>query len=566
MIRRLGAFLTAAVIALFFVVPANAVGPANTALPLISGNLVSGQILTVTDGTWNSAPSSLLYQWFKCSSDVVSSCTSISGATSASYLISASDVGSRFQVSVTALASGGGTTAVSPLSGVAITLAVSTSLPVISGDSTRGTTLTTTQGLWNVSVIVASYQWQRCNSTDISSCSSIPGAIATTYMTTSDDVGKYIRSTVTLPAAGSYGTGTASSLPFGPVTSSPQQVGSATVTGSLFENETVTVGTVSYIAYPAPTLTYQWQRCPSTDVSTCAILTGESSSSHRVTSSDVGSYLRFTVTIQNILGGIIVPSSLSPQISSQSVPSSVEVPSLSGFARVSYPISITTGVWKGLPAPTLAIQWQSCTAQVESSCTDVSAAKSATYYPVFGDSLKFLRARVTATNRVGTAISYSRFSPSVEPNATLMSSPSTTGFGIVGLSYTASSAYWNGITKPISTQWQRCGKKDGSDCVDIAGETKTVYLLTKDDEGKFVRIKQWVPDEAMPVYSVITGDPIYPKVETPVLAPVIPKPVTTPKPVAKPVVKATTITCVKGALSKKVTAISPKCPTGYKKR
>jgi hypothetical protein len=34
----------------------------------------------------------------------------------------------------------------------------------------------------------------------------------------------------------------------------------------------------------------------------------------------------------------------------------------------------------------------------------------------------------------------------------------------------------------------------------------------------------------------------------------------------KPVVKKTTITCVKGKLVKKVAAVKPKCPTGYKKK
>jgi hypothetical protein len=33
-----------------------------------------------------------------------------------------------------------------------------------------------------------------------------------------------------------------------------------------------------------------------------------------------------------------------------------------------------------------------------------------------------------------------------------------------------------------------------------------------------------------------------------------------------PVVKKSTITCVKGKLTKKVTAVTPKCPTGYKKK
>jgi len=43
--------------------------------------------------------------------------------------------------------------------------------------------------------------------------------------------------------------------------------------------------------------------------------------------------------------------------------------------------------------------------------------------------------------------------------------------------------------------------------------------------------------------------------------------VATPTPTAKPaVVKKSTITCVKGKTSKKVTAAKPICPTGYKKK
>ena len=45
-----------------------------------------------------------------------------------------------------------------------------------------------------------------------------------------------------------------------------------------------------------------------------------------------------------------------------------------------------------------------------------------------------------------------------------------------------------------------------------------------------------------------------------------PTPVQTQTPVPTPAVKKTTITCVKGKLVKKVTATSPKCPTGYKKK
>ena len=45
-----------------------------------------------------------------------------------------------------------------------------------------------------------------------------------------------------------------------------------------------------------------------------------------------------------------------------------------------------------------------------------------------------------------------------------------------------------------------------------------------------------------------------------------PTPTPTPTASAKPVVKKVTITCIKGKTSKKVTAVKPKCPTGYKKK
>jgi hypothetical protein len=45
-----------------------------------------------------------------------------------------------------------------------------------------------------------------------------------------------------------------------------------------------------------------------------------------------------------------------------------------------------------------------------------------------------------------------------------------------------------------------------------------------------------------------------------------PLPTPTPSAFAKPALKAVTITCVKGKLTKKVTGIKPKCPAGYRKK
>jgi len=46
----------------------------------------------------------------------------------------------------------------------------------------------------------------------------------------------------------------------------------------------------------------------------------------------------------------------------------------------------------------------------------------------------------------------------------------------------------------------------------------------------------------------------------------MPTPSPTPKVDIKPIPSQKTITCVKGKQTKKVTAISPKCPVGYKKK
>ncbi len=72
----------------------------------------------------------------------------------------------------------------------------------------------------------------------------------------------------------------------------------------------------------------------------------------------------------------------------------------------------------------------------------------------------------------------------------------------------------------------------------------------------------------------VAGQQYLAKLVTPTPVPVAtatptptPTPVATPAPTpTKAVVKATTISCIKGKTTKKVTAVNPKCPSGYKKK
>ena len=76
--------------------------PANTSPPTIAGTAQQGQTLTASPGTWSGTqPINYAYQWQRCDSSGAN-CNPIGGATSTSYTLTSTDVGSTIEVTVTA--------------------------------------------------------------------------------------------------------------------------------------------------------------------------------------------------------------------------------------------------------------------------------------------------------------------------------------------------------------------------------------------------------------------------------------------------------------------------------
>lgn len=73
-----------------------------------------GETFTTTNGTWTNSPTSYTYQWQDCSG----TCTNISGATSSTYTVQATDEGDSIDVIVTASNLGGSASQTSSQSGV----------------------------------------------------------------------------------------------------------------------------------------------------------------------------------------------------------------------------------------------------------------------------------------------------------------------------------------------------------------------------------------------------------------------------------------------------------------
>lgn len=92
--------------------------PVNTKVPTVSGSTVEGSVVTVSPGTWTGAGSiTFTYQWLRCNSQG-GGCSPISGATGTQYKLTASDVGHKVRVNVTARNAGGSTTVMSTESAV----------------------------------------------------------------------------------------------------------------------------------------------------------------------------------------------------------------------------------------------------------------------------------------------------------------------------------------------------------------------------------------------------------------------------------------------------------------
>jgi hypothetical protein len=92
--------------------------PSNTAPPTVSGTARVGETLSASQGTWSgTSPFTYAYQWQRCDKNG-GSCDAITGATSASYTLTSSDLDNTLRVRVTASNSAGSSSSTSVPSAV----------------------------------------------------------------------------------------------------------------------------------------------------------------------------------------------------------------------------------------------------------------------------------------------------------------------------------------------------------------------------------------------------------------------------------------------------------------
>jgi large repetitive protein len=519
-----------------------AAAPTNTSLPSITGEATVGTSLTVNTGSWSSTQVTFNIQWFSCSTNLSTSCVAQSGRTTGTYLITTSDLTRYIRASVTALDATGGSTVFTTLVGPVVTPPQASVLPVITGVATPGSVLQATRGTWSGAAATGDqYQWLRCTSVDTSNCTVISTSTSNTYTVQNSDTGFRLAVNVIVRDITNRISGSAKSLTTQPVLGSPTVSSTPTFTSNLYVGGTATLDRGTWSTAGNTTYLYQWQRCSTQAITACLNISGATTASYLVAQLDLNQYLRVAVTAINEVGGSTIYSGFSAQVAATAPPVNTSIPIVSGSAFETSVINIISkGQWSGIEESKLLTQWQICSTAI--SCSDIASATSPTYTASSADVGKTIRAKIIAPYSQKNVEAFSNQTPIIKKAYTNVFPPTLLSYADIGDKIDIFKGYWEGLaTSNISYVWQRC--KSATSCTNIPGATKSTYTPSSSDRGYSIRVGERPSPTTAYAFSEISNK------------------------IAVLVAAKKSITCVKkGKKAKKVTAVKPKCPKGYKKK
>jgi len=437
--------------------------PVNTVAPSVTGTLMVGQILTVSNGSWTNIPTAYAYQWFRSGGSIV-------GAIAQTYVPVEADVGAALYCEVTATNSGGSTLAQSNVTGaispVPVSVPSNTTPPAITGTETEGQTLTVSNGTWTNSPTAYAYQWS-------SAAGAIVGATAATYLLKPADVGAVLHCKVT--ATNASGSTTVQSNSTGVigaiVDTTPDAFTFTDVTGAapatVYTSNAITVAGINA---PAPISivggTYAINGGAYTGAAGTVVL-GDSVTVRVTSASANGTGVNAALTIGGVLDTYTVTTAAA------GAPSNTARPTITGNQTVGFTLTVSTGIWTGGPTG-YTYQWFR-------GSTAISGATAMTYLQQAADAGAILHCKVTATNASGSTTAQSEstgvIAPEVEAAPVNTVLPEVTGSPIKGQTLTVSDGTWTGNPTSYMYQWF-----SGTNFV----STASTYVIQQFDVNKLI--------------------------------------------------------------------------------
>jgi hypothetical protein len=148
------------------------------------------------------------------------------------------------------------------------------------------------------------------------------------------------------------------------------------------------------------TFSYQWERCTDTQ-SGCTPISGATAATYTLTTGDLASTVRVTVSGRNRLGSATAASASTGFVAGPpGAPLATAAPVFAGVIAPGATLTATTGTWTDSPTA-FTYQWRRCSATT-GACVDVAGATGTTYTLSAADSGSLIRLLVVATNASGS--------------------------------------------------------------------------------------------------------------------------------------------------------------------
>jgi len=257
---------------------------------------------------------------------------------------------------------------------------VNTIAPVISGTTTLGSVLTTTNGTWSNSPTSFAYQWKR-GATNI-------GTNTNTYTLVIADSTAAITCVVTATNASGSTPATSNTITAGNY--APVNTVVPVASGGSYIGDVLTTTNGTWTG--SPTFTYQWY-----NVTLSENIAGATSNSHTLVDADAGAEIVCLVTGTNAAGSATIDSNAITTLA-LFAPTNIDLPFIDDGTTYyeGSTLGFTGNVWDSNPPnPTLTYRWLR-------NGGNISGATDDTYDAISADVNTLISVKCTATNSQGT--------------------------------------------------------------------------------------------------------------------------------------------------------------------
>ena len=587
-------------------------GPVNSAPPsvtvlnsVLSKAVAPTSSLSTNGGSWLGNPTSTDYQWLRCDSPVTAAsrtapalnanCSQVLDPEDSTIgktqelELSETDRGKYMMVQVTASNALDTTSHWSATSAQVNMRSRNADAPVVTGPAFIENTVSATGDTWvgfpeNPTKI---YQWVHCDRSDLEIASPLPSGctLLTSQTSSSLKVGSALAGRflyVGVSANNGFGASvvawsdSSDAVVSGPVNISAPVISGVPASGAPHHpgKPPLSSNDGTWIGSPAPTISYQWYRCPATAPapvdalpSGCAAIIGATENQRLIDANDPGFAIVMGVTGTNTHGSMTKftrsTSLVTERVNLQTSPV------LTGAPKVGAQLSTTSGTWRGSPTPSIRHLWYSCAARIAnpvttsaapvapSGCTAISTGNLPSFTLSLSQDQRFIVYAATRSNTAdgvtATVTAYSASTERVTEDPSLNSKPvlrapagsATTGSPEVGTTWSASVSWRTQRTPPVVTyQWYQCDEQLSNSgritqpstlidewinenpetgapakCRAIDGATASSYTIAVEDRNKFITfsttgVQASRPDERITEWANSTAAVLYVPVAT----------------------------------------------------